>query len=344
MKKILVLTVLLGLCMTGCNTSSTDNNFKNWNQCESLTAFKTYIEDITNPKSEHFVPVKDRIATFDMDGTFYAELNPTYLEYNLLMYRALDDENYQAPDDVKQVASEIRTQIKEGHAHPSGYSIKHAVAQAKAFAGMNLKQFETYVKTFLGKASEGFENMTYGQSFYKPILDVFDYLKKYDFTTYVVTGSDRFITRALVCDALDIPSDHIIGMDTTLVATNQGETDGLDYVFEKDVDEVLRGDSLLIKNLKMNKVTAITKEIGKQPILAFGNSDGDCSMLNYALSNKDYVGKSFMLVADDETRDYGNTEKGNNLAKTWKEKGYQVISMKNDFKTIYGENVVKTHL
>lgn len=343
MKKLTFLAVVTLLMTCGGCTNSTACDFKNWNDCESLTAFKTYMDDITNPKSKNFVPVQDRVATFDMDGTFYAELNPTYLEYNLLCYRALDDNNYQAADDVKQIATEIRQKIKEGEAHPSGYTLKHATAQAKAFAGMNLEQFDAYVKTFLGKQSDGFENMTYGQAFYKPILDVFDYLKKYDFTTYVVTGSDRFIARALVCDALSFPSDHVIGMDTTLVATNQGDVDGLDYDFSKD-DELLRGDDLLIKNLKMNKVTAITKEIGKQPILAFGNSSGDCAMLNYAMTNKKYKGKAFMLVADDETRDYGNTKTGDELAKKWKDSGYQVVSMKNDFKTIYGENVVKTSL
>ena len=99
----------------------------------------------------------------------------------------------------------------------------------------------------------------------------------------------------------------------------------------------------MIKNLKMNKVVAITKEIGKQPVLAFGNSDGDTSMLNYAINNTKYKGQGYMLVADDIDRDYANLEKAESLRTMWIEKNFHVISMKNDFKTIYGDNVLKTN-
>ena len=65
--------------------------FQSWNQCEALTALKAYVEDVTNPQSPNFIKEEDRIATFDMDGTFVGELYPTYFEYNLLEYRVLDD-------------------------------------------------------------------------------------------------------------------------------------------------------------------------------------------------------------------------------------------------------------
>ncbi len=130
-------------------------------------------------------------------------------------------------------------------------------------------------------------------------------------------------------------------MDTTIVGGNQ-DKDGLNYQLAQGED-VLRGDSLLIKNLKMNKVVAITKEIGKQPVLAFGNSSGDTSMLNYAINNTKYHGQGYMLVADDIDRDYANLEKAESLRATWVKNNFHVISMKNDFKTIYGDNVLKTN-
>ena len=174
------------------------------------------------------------------------------------------------------------------------------------------------------------------------MIEVVDYLQKNDFTTYIVSGSDRFICRALASEVFNIPYNQIIGMDTTIVGEDQADTDGLNYQLNQG-EAVVKGDSLLIKNLKMNKVVAITKEIGKQPVLAFGNSDGDTSMLNYAISNTKYKGQGYMLVADDIDRDYANLEKAETLRTMWIEKNFHVISMKNDFKTIYGDNVLKTN-
>jgi hypothetical protein len=89
-------------------------------------------------------------------------------------------------------------------------------------------------------------------------------------------------------------------------------------------------------------VLQIAQDIGKQPVLSFGNSGGDTAMHNYTIYNNKYRAEAFMLVADDDVRDYGNPEKVADLATKWADSGYHVISMANDWKTIYGENVVKT--
>ena len=98
-----ILTLLCGLnVLTSCNKSDDDyyatpakkEYFQSWNKCESLTALQEYVEDVTNPKSANYISVEDRIATFDMDGTFVGELYPTYFEYNMLEYRVLDDPTY----------------------------------------------------------------------------------------------------------------------------------------------------------------------------------------------------------------------------------------------------------
>ena len=352
--KLWMLAAILTICganvLTSCD-SQVDNPvvqltpkeyFTLWNQCEALTALQDYVKDVTNPSSPNFIKAEDRIATFDMDGTFVGELYPTYFEYNLLEYRALDDASYKnvAPDDVKEAAQDIRDFVRNGKKLPDHFDMKHAYAAAKAYSGMTIAEFDAYVKAYAQQPANGFSGMTYGQSFYKPMLEVFEYLKDNGFTYYVVSGSDRFICRALT-EAIGIPSNRVIGMDVKLMSSSQGTEAGVDYTMSQKED-LVRTDELIIKNLKTNKVLQISQEIGKVPVLSFGNSGGDMSMHNYALSNPKYKSAAFMLIADDDARDHANREKALKLGEQWREAGYHVISMRDDFKTIYGDGVVKT--
>ena len=281
--------------------------FPNWNTCEALDVLQEYVEDVTNPRSANFITAEDRIATFDMDGTFVGELYPTYFEYNLLEYRALDDPDYKdkAPDDVREAAQDIRNFVRHGKKLPDHFDMKHAHAAAKAYAGMTIAEFDAYVKAYAATPANGFTGMTYGESFYKPMLD------------------------------------RVIGMDVMLKSNNQGDNEGVNYTMGKD-EYLIRTDSLLIKDLKTNKVKQIAQEIGKIPVMSFGNSSGDQAMHNYCLSNGKYRTATFMLVADDDVRDHADLEEGAKREAKWRENGYTVISMKNDFKTIYGPDVLKT--
>ena len=341
------------MCGTSVMTSCGDNDdneieiaqkkyLKSWNQCEALTALKDYVEDVTNPKSANYIPEEDRIATFDMDGTFVGELYPTYFEYNMLEYRVLDDPDYRdiAPEDVKEAAQSIRDFVRQGTPLPDHFDMIHANAAAKAYEGMTLAEFDAYVKAYAATPANGFSGMTYGQSFYRPMLEVFDYLKDNGFTFYVVSGSDRFICRALT-ESIGIEPNRVIGMDVRLESSKQGEEAGVNYTMGKE-EHLVRTSELIIKNLKTNKVLQISQEIGKVPVLSFGNSGGDSAMHNYALSNSKYRSEAFMLIADDEARDHANREKALALGEKWHNAGYHVISMRDDFKTIYGEGVTKT--
>ncbi len=342
MKNRLLLLLSFALIWIGCeklpDPDPQNKYFSLWNQCSALNALTEYVEDVTNPSSPNFIKVDDRIATFDMDGTFLGELYPTYFEYNMLEYRGLDDPTYDAPEDVREAAQSIRDFVRDGKKLPEGFELIHARAAAKAYSGMTLAEFDSYVKKFGAKQANGFTGMTYGEGFYKPMLEVFSYLKDNGFTFYVVSGSDRFICRALV-DALGIDPQYVIGMDVTLKARDQGDIPGVEYTIGKEED-ILRGDELIIKNVKTNKVFQITQEIGKIPVLSFGNSTGDCAMHNYCLSSP-LKCAAFMLIADDEDRDHANREKALALAEQWRQNGYHVISMRDDFKTIYGYNVKK---
>ncbi len=341
--KIFIFSFLFLFLVISTSCSKTNNNeFQSWKDCDSLTALKSYVEDVTNEKSKNYIPKEDRIATFDMDGTLYGELFPAYFEYLLFCHRVLDDKTYTlADEEMIETATTIRNNKYTWAMTQPGLELKHARGQAKAFAGLTENEFVEYVQEFAKTNAEGFKNLTYADATYKPMIEVVNYLQKNDFITYVVSGSDRFICRAVASKPFNIPYNQIIGMDATIVSENQGNTDGLEYQLNVN-EKVIRGDELLIKNLKMNKVTAITKEIGKQPVLAFGNSSGDVSMLNYAISNPKYKGEGYMLIADDEARDYVNMEETNKRKDTWEKNKYHIISMKNDFKTIYGDNVEKT--
>ena len=346
MKRALLLLIPVLVLTTACNKNESKEYFKLWNECSALTTLKAYVEDVTNKKSENYIPVEDRIVTFDMDGTFVGELYPTYFEYNLLEYRGLDDPTYKDKDPyVVEAAQDIRNFVRNGTKLPGydethGFDMKHAYAAAKAYAGMTVAQFDKYVKDYAAKNANGFSGMTYGQSFYKPMLEVFDYLEANDFTYYVVSGSDRFICRSLV-ESIGIPSNRVIGMDVVLESNGQGETDPVNYTY-KTSDTLVRTDELIIKNLKTNKVKQIAQEIGKVPVMSFGNSGGDSAMHNYCLQNSKYKTAAFMLIADDEARDHANREKALSLGEQWKAANYNVISMRDDFKTIYGEGVTKT--
>ncbi len=277
-----------------------------------------------------------------MDGTFLGELYPTYFEYNLIEYRVFDDPSYRdkAPEDVRQAAQDIRDFVRTGKALPDHFDMIHARAAAKAYARMTLAEFDSFVKAYAATPANGFTGMTYGQSFYKPMLEVMDYLKANGFTYYVVSGSDRFVCRTLV-EPLGIPTNRIIGMDVWLKTNKQDEEPGVEYTMGKE-EYLIRTDSLVLKNIKNNKVIQIGQEIGKVPVLSFGNSSGDCAMHNYCLSNKEHRTTVFMLVADDDVRDHADLTEGAKREAKWREAGYYVISMKNDFKTIYGQGVTKT--
>jgi len=349
MKKLLalclVLAMVLGLCSFGAafadDGSTTEEIFADWNDgAPALGALIDYVEAVTDEASPDYIPPADRIAVFDMDGTLCAELCPTYLEYYLLAWRILKDPTYTPDAEMLEFGRMLRDHAID-KSFPDGMDMLHATHAAKAYAGLTLREFADFVTGCLVRNVDGFEGMTYATCFYTPMIEVVDYLEDNGFMCYICSGSDRFICRTFIEGMLDIPYERIIGMDVALEATGQHGADGLDYVF-KAGDDVVRTDQLLIKNLKMNKVTQIVKEIGRKPVLSFGNSGGDVSMHMYTISDNPYRSAAFMLVADDDVRDYGNPAKAESLKTQWADAGFHVISMRDDFRTIYGDKVVKT--
>lgn len=302
----------------------------------------SYMAEITDESSPKFIPVEDRIAVFDFDGTLFCETDPNYFDYTLLVYRVLEDPDCKdkASDFEKEVANKI-VEVNEKKTKFEGLEVDHGKAVASAFKGMTLEEFNNYIQEFKKQPMPSYEGMTRGDGFYKPMLQVIDYLKANDFTVYIISGTDRFIVRGIMYDSgVDIPTQCQIGSDETTVATGQNGEDGLEYQFKPD-DQVITGGEFIIKNLKMNKVSVIVKEIGKQPVLAFGNSSGDASMLEYTCSSNPYESRGFMLCCDDLVRENGNEKKADDMYKMCAERGWTAVSMKNDWTTIYGDGVTK---
>ena len=302
----------------------------------------SYVTEAVKEGGDGYIPVENRIAVFDLDGTLFCETDPNYFDYTLLVYRVLEDPEYKdkASDFEREVANKIVEQNKTG-ASFSGLEVDHGKAVASAFAGMTLGEFNAYIQEFKKLPMPSYSGMTRGEGWYKPMLQVVEYLQKNGFTVYVVSGTDRFIVRGIVYDSpLNVPMRQIIGSDETLVAPDQGDTDGLNYVYDDD-DKLVLGGDFIVKNLKMNKVSVIAQEIGVQPVLSFGNSTGDASMAEYATSGNKYQSLAFMLCCDDLERENGNTEKANKMYSLCEQYDWVPVSMKNDWTTIYGDGVTR---
>ena len=309
---------------------------------EAKSALVSFVEAAVCEGGEGYIPVENRIAVFDLDGTLFCETDPNYFDYTLLVHRVLEDPDYidKASDFERETALKIVEQNETG-ASFTGLEVDHGQCIASSFAGMTPEAFNDYIQEFKKLPMPSYEGMTRGEGWYRPMLQVVEYLQANDFTVYVVSGTDRFIVRGIVYDSpLNVPPRQIIGSDESLVTPDQGDTDGLQYVFDED-DQLVLGGEFLIKNLKMNKVTVIQQEIGVQPVLSFGNSTGDSSMAEFVITNNPYPSMAFMLCCDDTVRENGSQSKAQKMFQLCEEFNWVPVSMKNDWTTIYGDGVTK---
>ena len=254
----------------------------------------------------------------------------------MFTYRVLDDPNYTAEQQDKDLAYDIRA--ADIHHLPDNIEERHSVRNPYVFKGMKMEEYVEYTKKFLDQEAPGYTNMKRGDAFYKPMIEVVNYLQKNDFQVFIVSGTDRFEVRTIVEGKVNIPESRIIGSVSTVKASGQGDKDGLHYQFTKD-DYVILGGGFIIKNVKMNKVNTMTTEIGKKPVLSFGNSSGDTSMANFVVNNNKYRSLAFQLCCDDTERENGNIEKAETMKQLCKDNNWEAISMKDDWKTIYGYDV-----
>jgi len=308
-----------------------------WNNCDAKTKLSQFISKINS--AENYVKKEDRIAVFDFDGTLFQETDPIYNDYKLYYYRVKEDSNYSATDEQKAIADEIK-QSMENYKIPNELIKKVTSTYSDIFKDLTVEQYQQYIKDFVDKPSEGYENMKRGDAFYKPMLEIIEFLQKNDFNVYINSGAERYQLRAMIDGHIDIPPTNIIGSEYDIVATNQGDIQGHEYTYQNE-DDFSFNNSYYRDNYRTNKIIGIIREIGKHPILLFGNSDGDSDMAKYVMNNKKYPSLAFMICCDDTDRERGDEQKAEKMRQACQENGWVPISMKKDWITIYGENVKK---
>ena len=301
---------------------------------ESLRAF---VEKTTNPDdAENFIPVKDRIAVFDMDGTLACETFYTYYDTMMFIEYCLNDHPERVSDELKAVAAAIRP----------GYTADETLARnfAKAFAGMTVPEFYDYAVSFGQKKTESFNNMRYIDNFYLPMVELVKYLYDNGFTVYVISGTERTTTRAIVANSPIkdyVTPNHVIGTDFEIKQKgHETESSNMNFKYADGDDLVITG-GFIQKNLNGNKSIYVEREIGQRPVLAFGNSGSDTSMMYYTIDSRNpYPAEAYMIVADDSEREWG-TQDWIKKSAEYIEKGFIPVSMRNDFAKIYPDGITK---
>ena len=335
----LIAVMLFGcLGLSGCGNNDRNALSKYWTQgSEVAESLRSYVGKVTNEMDKsNFIPVEDRIAVFDMDGTLTCETFYTYYDTMMFINYCLYDHPERVSDDLTRAAAEIKP----------GYTAGEELARnfAKAYAGMTIKELYDYAVEFGNKKTDSFNNMRYIDGFYLPMVEVVKYLYDNGFTIYVVSGTERTTTRAIIDNSpiKDYVSPaHVIGTEFEVkVKGHENTASNMDFKYS-DGDELVFTGGFIQKNLNANKTIWIEREIGQYPVLAFGNSGSDTSMMNYVLDKRNpYPSEAYMVVADDDVREWGKQNWEEKSAQ-YREQGYIPVSMKNDFAEIYPATITR---
>ena len=260
-------------------TKNLYNPLPSWNDCESKAKLINFINNISN------IPNEARIAVFDLDGTLFQETDPVYNDWKIYHYRILNDTNYTPTEYQKRIVNKLNKAIKD-HVMPDDLEIEIYYSNAEIFKGMTLDEYDKYIKDFLNKPSDGYNNLLRGNAFFIPMLEIIEYLQKNQFNIYIVSATDRYQVRSVINGHINIPMHNIIGSDYELSVENQGNKKGYNYNYTPNEKLILKGE-LTSLNSRLNKINGIIRNIGRKPILMFGNSEGDASMANYVISDNE---------------------------------------------------------
>lgn len=318
----------------------TEDDFRYWRE-DSPTKQKLvrFVEEAQNPYSQNYIPEERRIAVFDMDGTFYCETAPFYFQEMMFLHRALEDKDYQAPKKMVDFARKIQPKIMNKTGLTAGESKILLDYLTKAYEGMTPAEYRAYVKGFMETEETGLTNLKRGEAFYLPMVEIISYLGNNGFAVYIDSACGVDTTRMLVDGVIPIRYDRILGTDFVYTSTGMGKELPKDHFFDRYKEKIVISGKPLRENAKTVKIFSIFNQIGKQPVLAFGNSMGDSGMLEYTLQDNPYNSASFFVLCDDTERELGNTAKAEHLKDTAEKRGWNTISMRDEFKTIYGDNV-----
>ncbi|WP_082886242.1 HAD family hydrolase [Flavisolibacter tropicus] len=300
--------------------SYTDNDpLPAWNNGKIKQAIISYIQQITDSTSTHFIPVIDRIATFDNDGTLWAE-QPLVQELFIL---------YQVKKMVeKKPALKNQQPFKAIIENDTAYfknGGQNAILElvAATHTGMTEDEFEAAVKDFFSMAIYPGRNVPVKQITYQPQIELLNYLRANGFKTFICSGGTVEFVRSISEELYGIPKYQVIG--TTFK-----------YKFNDSTVTIMREPASKLSNDKEGKPVGIQMHIGQRPVFACGNerSGGDIAMLKYSQSSK-YPTFQLLINHDDAAREYAYQEKDNASLKAAAKYNWYVVSMKMDWKTVF---------
>jgi|TARA_B110000902_G_C14236845_1_gene560976 phosphoserine phosphatase len=284
-----------------------------------------FVNDVTQIDSPDFVAIHERVATFDNDGTLWAE-QPIYAQLMFAVERiyALASEHPQWQTQ-QPFAKLLKGDIKGAFSHD-----KHAVNTIvmAANTGMSDEIYTDIVKTWIATAKHPVSQRLLTDMLYQPMLELIAYLQKNEFKTYIVSGGGSQFIRAWSQDVYGIPPEQVIG-----------STMKRSYQMQGGKHVIVREAEMDFYNNKSNKVIAINTHIGQRPIAAFGNSDGDMQMLSYVTEGSG-ARLAMIIHHTDEKREWaydrqspiGRLDKALNKAET---NGWKVVSIKDDWNIIH---------
>ncbi|WP_035661147.1 HAD family phosphatase [Bradyrhizobium sp. Ec3.3] len=323
----------LSLSASAQMRSTQDEPLGSWNEGPAKKAILDFVRSTTDQASSKFVPPEGRIATFDQDGTLWVE-HPVYSQvvYCLDRVPALVEQDPKLKDvePFKTVLSGNREAIAKLSLHDLEKVL------FATLTGMSVDDFDVDVKKWVTSAKDGRWKRPYTDLIYQPMLEVMQYLRSNGFKTYIVTGGGQDFVRVYSERVYGIPPEQVVG---TAAGTKFGyQKDGTPFLTKEP--------TLLLNDDKAGKPEGIHLMIGRRPRASFGNSDGDREMLEYTGAG-DGARLMMLVMHDDAQREYAygpaqglpETKVGafsQDLYEEAKKKNWTVISMKNDWKRIFG--------
>ncbi|MCM2369449.1 haloacid dehalogenase-like hydrolase [Rhodopirellula sp. ICT_H3.1] len=305
--------------------ASAQDPLPSWNDGKVKESIVAFVENVTKVGSADFVPANERIATFDNDGTLWAE-QPMYFQAFFIFDRI----KTLAPQHPEWKTKEPFSSVLNGDLKTALAGGEHALLEMAmaTHAGMTTEEFEAIVTDWLATATHPTTKRPYTEMVYQPMLELLAYLRANDFKTFIVSGGGIEFMRPWSERVYGIPPEQVIGSS---IKTKFELRDG------KPV--LVRLPELNFIDDKEDKPVGINQHIGRRPIAAFGNSDGDLQMLQWTAAGS---GPRFCLYvhhtdaerewAYDRESKIGRLDKGLAEAAT---KGWTVVDMKRDWTPIF---------
>lgn len=321
----ILVIALLALIAFAPSAARAADPLPSWNQGPAKQSIVAFVEKVTKPGSPDFVPVPERIATFDNDGTLWAE-QPMYFQ----LYFVIDRIKALAPQHPEWKEQEPYASVLKGDVKGALAGGERAIMEMvmATSTGMTTAEFEKTVRDWIATAKHPGTGRLYTQMVYQPMIELLGYLRANGFKTFIVSGGGIEFMRPWTERVYGIPPEQVVGSS---VKTQFELRDGRPVL--------VRLPEINFVDDNVGKPVGINQHIGRRPIAAFGNSDGDLQMLEWTAAGS---GARFCLYVhhDDSAREWaydrqsqvGRLDKGLDEAKA---KGWTVVSMKDDWKIVF---------